>query len=55
MVPGRLPSIATTTTRLQNRFGAAPGEGIPGEEVMFWIIRLIRDLTAERLETRKRR
>jgi len=26
---------------LQNRLGAAPGEGIPGEEVMFWIIRLM--------------
>jgi len=28
MVPGRLPSIATTTTCLQNKLGAAAGEGI---------------------------
>ena len=36
-------TVATTTMQLQNRFGAAPGEEIPGEEVMFWIIRPVRD------------
>ena len=38
MVPGRLPLIAITATRRQNRFGAAPGEGIPGEEVIYRIL-----------------
>ena len=28
MVPGRLPLIAITTTRRQNKFGTAAGEGI---------------------------
>jgi hypothetical protein len=42
-----LPSTATTTTRRQNRFGAAPSEGILGEEVVFWKMEAVRFSSAE--------